>query len=107
MSGIYDRGTIKWTSLMLPEHQELLHEMWHGKEKKEKPMMDEQELEEINMKLQLAIHDDLPVKIKYFSEHDYKVVKGKLKQINGIEKYLQLDDFTKIRLGDVLEVHVE
>jgi len=106
MSEVYDRGNIKWTSLMLPEHNQILEELWNENEKKEKPIVDEQELEEMNMKIQLAIHQDLPVKITYFSEHEYKVIEGKLKQINTMENYLQLSDFTKIKLEDVLDVEV-
>ena len=35
-----DRGTIKWTSLMLPEHVERLKNMWSETEKTAKPLLD-------------------------------------------------------------------
>lgn len=107
MSEVNDRGSIKWTAMMLPEHIQMLNKMWKDKERKAKPMLDEQELEEINMKLQLAIHHHLPVQIKYYSDYDYKVIKGKIKKIDLADKYIQLDDYTKIGLMDILDVVTE
>jgi hypothetical protein len=104
MRKVNDRGTIKWTSLMLPEQQQILQEMWAEQSKKEKPILDKQELELLDKKLQLAIHQDIPVSITYFSDGEYEVKKGKLKQVNGLEKYLEFDDSTKIKLEDVLDV---
>ncbi|WP_068675133.1 YolD-like family protein [Oceanobacillus sp. Castelsardo] len=107
MSEVNDRGTIKWTAMMLPEHIQLLNKMWKDKEKKAKPMLDEQELEEINMKLQLAIHHHLSVEIKYYSNYDYKMMKGKIKKIDLADKYIQLEDYTRIGLMDILDVDME
>lgn len=89
---------------MLPEQQQILQEMWAEQSKKEKPILDKQELELLDKKLQLAIHQDIPVSITYFSDGEYEVKKGKLKQVNGLEKYLEFDDSTKIKLEDVLDV---
>ncbi|GAB3801050.1 YolD-like family protein [Virgibacillus kimchii] len=58
---VNDRGNIKWTSLMLPEHVQLIKEMWEEDDKKEKPILDEQQIEEIIMKLRMALHDNLTV----------------------------------------------
>lgn len=107
MSKVNDRGTIKWTSLMLPEQQQILEKMWSEQNKKEKPILDKQELEILDKKMQIAIHEDVPVSITYFSDGEYEIKKGKLKQVNGLEEYLQLDDLTKIKLKDVLDVETE
>ncbi|GIP64468.1 hypothetical protein J32TS6_30230 [Virgibacillus pantothenticus] len=40
---VNDRVTIKWTSIMLPEHVEMLEEVWKEQEYKEKPILDEQQ----------------------------------------------------------------
>lgn len=107
MSEVNDRGTIKWTSIMMPEHIQMLNKMWKEQDRKAKPMLDEQELEEINMKLQLAIHNNLFVVIKHYSDYDYKVAKGKLKKVDGMNNSLELDNDTKINLMDILDVVVE
>lgn len=100
---INDRGTIKWTSIMLPEHVKMLDKIFNEPEKK--PVLDEQEIQEINMKLYQAIHHDLPVEIQYYADYDYKTVQGRLKKIDT--EHLYLNDFTKIPLRDVIGVSVE
>ncbi|WP_419893407.1 YolD-like family protein [Oceanobacillus kimchii] len=42
---VNDRGTIKWTAMMLPEHAELLNQLKEKKNRKQKPILDEQQLE--------------------------------------------------------------
>ncbi|GGD12787.1 YolD-like family protein [Pontibacillus salipaludis] len=56
-----DRGTIKWTSLMLPEHVEMLKEVWKEDERVEKGMLAEDQAVEIDFKLQRALTDSLTV----------------------------------------------
>ncbi|MCG5104469.1 YolD-like family protein [Oceanobacillus alkalisoli] len=87
-----DRGTKKWTSIMLPEHQRMLEDMWAQQEWKEKPFIDEHLMEEINLKLQLALKDDLTIEIEYFQNHDYHKVKGKLLGVNPLLNYVRMDD---------------
>lgn len=43
-----DRGGIKWTSLMLPEHVKALREFDWDLTKIERPVLEEQQLEELN-----------------------------------------------------------
>lgn len=104
MSKINDRGTKKWTTLMLPEQQQILEQLWEDQNKKEKPILDKQEMELFDTKLQLAIHQDASIAVTYFSNGVFEVKEGKLKQVNGLHKYLQFDDLTKIKLEDVLNV---
>lgn len=58
MSDVNNRGTIKWTTMMLPEHAQKLKELRKYQEKKQKPILDDEEINEINLKLQSAIHHD-------------------------------------------------
>lgn len=90
---------------MLPEHIRLLEEVWKESEKKKKPVLDEQELEEINLKLHQAIHKDLPVEIQYYANHEYKTVQGKLMKIDTEYLYLNDDGYTKIPLKDIIDVN--
>ncbi|AIF42145.1 YolD-like family protein [Virgibacillus sp. SK37] len=106
---VNDRGNIKWTSIMMPEHINLLKQIWEEKDHKKKPVLDEQQVNEINMKLQLAIHNDLNIIIEYYKDHDYHKINGKLKNVDSMRKFLQLNDsnFTSIPLGDILELHID
>jgi len=106
MDDINDRGTIKWTSIMMPEHIKMLNDYWKTTEYKDKPTLDEQELEEIGMKLQMAIHDDLPVEVKYFKDHDYKVVVGKIEKLDNQNKILTFRNINRTKVGFTDIIHV-
>ncbi|WP_164219415.1 YolD-like family protein [Virgibacillus sp. YIM 98842] len=103
---VNDRGDIKWTSLMLPEHVQMIKDMWAEDEKKEMPILDEQQIEENMMKLQLAIHNNLSLEIKYFKDHDFHTVKGKLKSIVAGDCII-FTDGVKVNLNDVIEVFID
>ncbi|MGP4069402.1 YolD-like family protein [Halobacillus sp. B29] len=77
-NGPNDRGTIKWTSLMLPEHVEVLQKLWKEDERVDKATLDEQQLEEIEFALQRAKSDDLPVEIIHHNGFDYSSTKVKV-----------------------------
>ncbi|MFC7060866.1 YolD-like family protein [Halobacillus seohaensis] len=66
-----DRGTIKWTSLMMPEHIEMLKEVWKEDEKEEKAILDEQQIVENSFALHCAMEDGLPVNIKHHNGVNY------------------------------------
>jgi len=105
---INDRGTKKWTSLMMPEHVEMLNNMWKQLEYKNKPILDEQQIEENVMKLQLAIHNNLTIEVKYFKDHDFHTIKGKLSSIVSNESLVFADEVrTKINFKDVLDVFID
>ncbi|KNE19026.1 YolD-like family protein [Virgibacillus pantothenticus] len=87
---VNDRGTIKWTSIMMPEHVEMLQKMWKEQDHEEMPILDEQQKEEINNKLLMAVANDLTVELKYFDNHDFYKVKGKITSINKQNKYISI-----------------
>lgn len=95
-----DRGTKKWTSIMLPEHQQMLEEMWRQQEWKEKPILDEQFVMEINISLQMALQEDLTIEIEYFKDHDYHKIKGKLLGVDPLLNYIKMGA-TEIPLDSV------
>ncbi|AUJ23231.1 YolD-like family protein [Virgibacillus dokdonensis] len=99
---IYDRGAIKWTSMMLPEHVDLLQDMWEKLERKEMPILDEQKLEELDVQLQAAVRQGIVIEIKYFNGRDFLTSKGKLKQITN--EYLYLQSGKAIKRGQVLDI---
>lgn len=101
-----DRGTKKWTSIMLPEHQRMLEEMWEQQEWKDKPILDEQQMVEINMKLQLALNEDLTVEIEYFKNHDYHKVRDKLLAVDPLNNYLRLEGM-ELPLDSIVGVWVD
>jgi len=106
-----DRGNIKWTSLMLPEHVEMLKEVWKEDERVEKGMLEEDQAAEIDFKLQMAIKDDLTVEIKHHNGFDYSYSKVKLISIDRTKMRLKaIDQPTKehgyILLSDIQNVKI-
>lgn len=85
-----DRGTIKWTSLMLPEHVEMLKELWAEEEKTTMPKLDQQELECINQIAQTAYCNKESVQISIFHNGKHQFYQGKILKMNPLKSTLQL-----------------
>ncbi|HLS07261.1 MAG TPA: YolD-like family protein [Bacillota bacterium] len=76
-----DRGTIKWTSLMLPEHVQMLKELWAEDEKKLSPQLDEQLLAELNDQLKIAWQQHKKVRLTVY-------LNGREQHFIGIIKHI-------------------
>lgn|SRR5690625_3373997 len=105
-----DRGTIKWTSLMLPEHVERLKNMWSETEKTTKPLLDPQELESINEQLVEAFQQKLPVTIAIYHDGRIEEIQGRITNIKTHEQQLVIEqkDSTQqtIAFEQVVSVHM-
>jgi len=111
VSEVNDRGTKKWTAMMMPEHEEMLQQMWREQEYKKKPILDEQKQFELNTKLQLALQNDLTVEVEYYDHgiHDFQKIKGKLLMVDTLANALKFDneENTSVPLDDVMEVVID
>ncbi len=63
-----DRGTIKWASLMLPEHVKLLQDMWQDDYRMTKPVLDSQEIEMLNAQILEAFESGTTVSMSMYSD---------------------------------------
>lgn len=104
---INDRGTQKWTSIMLPEHIEALKQLRKEQDYKRKPILDEQLIEENGIKLQMAIEDNSTVEIKYFKNHDFHFIDGKLRNLNKDELVFENEERSRIKFSDVINVDIK
>lgn len=102
---INDRGTMKWTSIMLPEQVQMLKDLDKEMDRKEKPILDEQQIAENGLKLQEALENDLPVRIKYFADYDYKITDDYLLGIDGRNKSIYMEGMV-LHFDDVIEVNI-
>ncbi|UPW81545.1 YolD-like family protein [Lysinibacillus sp. Ag94] len=85
---IQDRGNIKWASMMLPEHLELLRE--YKQERTEQPReLTEWELEELQKSIDQAFNQQLEIKLEVWK--DYKITQwtGIIKSMNTNELILE------------------
>lgn len=105
---IRDRGTKKWVSIMYPELAKSLKQIIEEQDYKEKPLVDEQEKKEFNMVIHYALHENLPVEVTYYADHDYKKVSGNIRSIDSMKKIIHLDDdrYSSIRFDDILHISV-
>ncbi|MBB4825933.1 hypothetical protein HNO89_003170 [Sporosarcina luteola] len=87
---IRDRGNIKWTAMMLPEHIQQLRE-WQaedGKAVRETP--DEQQLEEWNYKIGESVERGLPLSIEFWQCSEVRKVNGFIQKIDAFQGMLQI-----------------
>lgn len=92
-----DRGTMKWASLMLPEHVKLLQHVWKEDLKVNKPELDQQELAFMNDELMTAYEQHEQIELKIY---DCGLVKERSGVIMGLndekqEMYLRIEDGKK------------
>lgn len=108
---IKDRGTKKWTAMMLPEHVSGLRKIWFDDfEQTQRPELDEYEIEEIESKLFYALEFKRQVTIKIWDQGFFKEITGLLKKFNGLEKCIYLEEkdcyLNKIRFSDIVKVEL-
>lgn len=106
MMNVQDRGTMKWVSLMLPEHVEKLNEVFMDRQ--EKPSLDEQKMSEIDRTLKHAIKYRLPLEMTYFYSGEFRKVKSRLDKIDQWRGFILLknEDGKRISLTDLIDVQL-
>ncbi|MFZ5946247.1 MAG: YolD-like family protein [Bacillota bacterium] len=87
-----DRGSIKWSSLMLPEHKELLKKLAEEQNHVKKPILTEDRYEQINQTLIYAIKNSLPISIKFYQSNSLYTVQGVVKMCDPLTQKLKLID---------------
>jgi hypothetical protein len=100
---IRDRGSIKWTSMMLPEHVKLLRDWVKEDGYEQKKEMDEQQLELMNETLSEAIEFDQFVTITHYRDRNYEIVIGKIHYWNELTQRLHIVD----RFEEVHRIPIE
>ncbi len=102
---VHERGTKKWTSLMLPEQIQMLEELAAEEERKEKPILDEQMKAEYYIILQEALEFDTSVWIKYYANDDYMIEEGYILSMDGVNGIIYMEAIP-IQFDDIIEVHL-
>ncbi|WP_101842520.1 YolD-like family protein [Halobacillus sp. Marseille-P3879] len=96
---------------MMPEHIEILKEMWIEDKRIEKPVMDEQQIEENSFALQRSMADGLTVKVKYHNGFDFSYAAIKVTDMNPSTKKVRgIDPKSKeviyLLFEDIAEVDI-
>ncbi len=105
---IRDRGNIKWTSMMLPEHVKLLRDWKEEERLRKKPELDEQKLEEMNETINEAMAYNETLSFVYFSAYEYKLLVGNIHYADPVRKELRIvDEFGDrydLKLQDIVDI---
>jgi YolD-like protein len=90
---IRDRGNIKWTSLMLPEHVKLLrryiNEEYHDVPES---ILDEQQLAEINALILESMEFNFPLSFTVYKDKRLKEISGHIHYIDHVKQQFRIYD---------------
>jgi YolD-like protein len=90
---IRDRGNIKWTSLMLPEHvKELRKYIYDDYYDIPEPTLDDQQLEEINSLILEAMELNIPLSFTVYKNKRLKEFHGHIHYINHVNQEFRIYD---------------
>ncbi|ADU30381.1 YolD-like family protein [Evansella cellulosilytica] len=98
-----DRGTIKWTAMMLPEHVGMLRELKHKSKKHQKPIIDEQKLEEYEYIIFEAIETNSQLTFNYWRNGFFEEFTGYVNYIDHVIKRLHVKD----KNGDIEYIQID
>ncbi|MEK3886794.1 YolD-like family protein [Bacillus sp. FSL K6-3431] len=100
---IRDRGTKKWTAMMLPEHVAMIKAMNNDYYKMNKPILDEYQLSEIDEKINTAVEFRLPVKFELWNDGYTEELEGIINKVDDINKHVRIVDLK----GDLINIDYE
>nr|WP_241840629.1 YolD-like family protein [Fictibacillus sp. S7] len=107
---IRDRGSIKWTAMMLPEHVKQLREFDWEQSKKMKPELDEQQLQLMEETIYEAMAEDLYLCFTYFKNDDFHLLIGKVHFVDTYNREFRVVDYHneihKIKQVELIDVKV-
>ncbi|SPT98451.1 YolD-like protein [Lysinibacillus capsici] len=94
---LHDRGNMKWTSMMLPEHLKLIKEWKREQFNDKKRELTEWELEEIEQTIQRAFKLQQLVRLTLWNNHKLHNEVGKVTATDTYKKELLLDTDLSIK----------
>lgn len=102
-------SNMRWESsrMMLPEHVQALVQLSINENRRERPELDEQQIEELSCQLQEAIESKTPVEITLFGEFGNRIVVGIVTRIDAQIMRVRVEyekDYDWIPVGDILEL---
>lgn len=105
---IRDRGRIKWTAMMLPEHVKMLRDWVKEDGYEYKKELDEQQLEVMNDTIFEAMELNQTVAVTHYRGHKHELVVGHIHYWDQTEKKLRVvdhfDDIHHIELSNIADI---
>jgi hypothetical protein len=107
---IRDRGRIKWTSMMLPEHVKMLRDWVKEDTFEYRKQLDEQQLEQMNETISSAMEFDQNITISHYHSNQYELVIGKVHYWDALGQKLHIvdrfEEVHQIKMSDIYDVRL-
>ncbi|WP_312099378.1 YolD-like family protein [Niallia sp.] len=87
-----DRGTIKWTAMMLPEHVQSIKEILAEAKKIKMPILEEDKIREMELLLLEGIEYNLLLHFDIFKNGAILSISGKTTYIDHLNQELRIQD---------------
>jgi len=102
-----DRGIIKWAPFdALSGLNEMVLGLINKKGKRDKPILSEDKLNELDLILKDAIRDNNEIMIDYYLDGYIKTTYGVIKKIDEIEKLIHLNTNEKLSVNDIVDMEL-
>lgn len=108
---IRDRGMVKWqAAFQLPELVKGQREFWHDTERSAKPIIDENQAEEFDLRIAYAMEWNYYVKLNVWFDGFITEISGRIHYVDPNSKELRIKNgsgqFERIAFEDVIGVVV-
>ncbi|MFA5471483.1 MAG: YolD-like family protein [Acholeplasmataceae bacterium] len=101
-----DRGIIKWAPFdALVGYSSLLSELRYKLGKKERPILSDDQYEELNRKLNFAFHHKIDIEVEYYMDGYIKSSYGMIKKLDFIHKLIILSTYEKIDSTSIVSLN--
>lgn len=103
-----DRGNKKWSSsIMMPELSEGLKQIFEDEKNVKKPILSEDQQEEIQSTINEAIEFQLSIEITYYKAKRLHTLKGKIIKIDHLQTQIHTgEDINYLATKDIIEVKI-
>lgn len=111
MMAIRDRGKIKWAAAYLqPEQAKMQQEFWHDTERIMKPIIDEHEAEEFDLRIIYSMEYNHSVKLTIWEDGFTHEITGRVHYVVPIKHELRIEvkpgEFERVAFNSVIGVKV-
>lgn len=109
MDNIRDRGNIKWTSMMLVEHKNMLQELGNQQRDVDPPNLEEDQWEMIQHCVALSLQQKKEIHLTYWKDKRFCVIKGIVTDFDGLTGMISIEKQDKketIRCTRILDADI-
>ena len=103
---VQDRGKLKWTALMLPEHVRMLRDWMDEDNRIQRPELNEFDLQTLQENIEIALMRKCEVEIQVWKEFKLYYCTGKIVELDLRNRTIMYDDSLSIRRLQVADITV-